>query len=90
MTCKAYYIPLLLGDTDAQVKMEVEDEIFLEDDQDILDIIAFGFPRQLVIRPNYIQDMDDLSFFRRFRLTKETSIFVLSLIEDQLEFTNDL
>lgn len=70
--------------------MEVEDEIFLEDDIDVLDIIDFGFPRRIYIRPNYFEDMEDLTFFKRFRLTKPTVIFLLQLLEDELEFDNDL
>lgn len=69
--------------------MDVED-IFLEDDIDILDIIDFGFPRQIYNRPNYIEDMDDLSFFRRFRLTKPATMSLLERVEDQLEYENDL
>nr|CAI5842218.1 unnamed protein product [Callosobruchus analis] len=34
--------------------------------------------------------MDDLGFLRRFRITKATAVAVLELIEDQLEFENDL
>ncbi|KAJ8912371.1 hypothetical protein NQ315_014738 [Exocentrus adspersus] len=34
--------------------------------------------------------MDDLSFFRRFRLYKETVLHVLQQIEHNLEFNNDL
>lgn len=70
--------------------MEIEDEILLEDDIDILDIIDFGFPRRIYIRPNYFEDMDDLGFFRRFRLTKPSVLSVLEMIEGQLEFENDL
>ncbi|KAJ8933894.1 hypothetical protein NQ318_001687 [Aromia moschata] len=70
--------------------MELEEEIVLEDDIDIIDILDFGFPRHLHVRPNYIEDMDDLGFFRRFRLMKPTVMFILDLVEDQLEFDNDL
>lgn len=70
--------------------MEIEDELFHEDDIEILDIINFGFPRRIFRRQNYFEDMDDLSFFRRFRLTKQTTIYVLDLIENNLEFENDL
>lgn len=68
----------------------MEDEIFIEDDVDILNIIDFGFPRRLNVRRNYIDDMDDLSFFRRFRLTKPATISLLELIENNLEYDNDL
>lgn len=70
--------------------MDIEVEIFIEDDEDILNIIDFGFPRRLLQRPNHFEEMDDLGFFRRFRLTKETTLFVLTLIEEQLEFQYDL
>lgn len=70
--------------------MEIEDVMFLEDDQDILDIIEYGFPRRRYERSDYFHDMDDLSFFRRFRLTKPTVLTVLEQIEDHLEFENDL
>lgn len=70
--------------------MELEEQFFLEDDQEILDIIDFGFPRRIYNRPNYFEEMDDLSFIRRFRLTKQTTLWVLELIEEHLEFNNDL
>ncbi|KAG5869320.1 hypothetical protein JTB14_013857 [Gonioctena quinquepunctata] len=34
--------------------------------------------------------MDDLTFFKRFRLLKETVIRVLELIEEEIEYPNDL
>lgn len=70
--------------------MEIEDQIFLEDDNDILDIIDMGFPRRIFERSNYFEDMDDMSFFRRFRLTKPSSMDILERIEHQLEYNNDL
>lgn len=70
--------------------MEIEDELFLEDDDDILDIINFGFPRRNLERTNYFDDMDNMSFFRRFRLTKPTVLNLLQHIEEELEFNNDL
>lgn len=70
--------------------MEIEDQIFLEDDMDILDIIDMGFPRRMYERSSYFNDMDDISFFRRFRLTKQTTLDILERIEPQLEFDNDL
>ncbi|KAJ8945562.1 hypothetical protein NQ318_020409, partial [Aromia moschata] len=70
--------------------MELEEEIVLEYDIDIIDILDFGF-LHLHVRPNYIEDMDDLVFFfRRFRLMKITVMFILGFVEDQLEFDNDL
>ncbi|XP_031348100.1 putative nuclease HARBI1 [Photinus pyralis] len=70
--------------------MEVEDEIILDDDHDFLEIIEFGFPRKFYQRPNFLEEMDDLNFLKRFRLTKQATMSVLELIENQLEFENDL
>lgn len=72
------------------VIMELEDAIFLEDDMDLLDIIEFGFPKRRFEKANYFQDMDNLSFFRRFRLTKPTVLSILEEIETDIEFENDL
>lgn len=57
---------------------------FLNDDLDIFDIFEHGFPRRIYLRSNYIGDMDNLTFFKRFRLTKETVQHILPQIEDQL------
>ncbi|KAJ8954814.1 hypothetical protein NQ317_009290 [Molorchus minor] len=62
----------------------------LEDDLDILNIIEFGFPRRIYQRENPFEMMDDLSFYRRFRLHKETVLHLLQQIEHNLEFDNDL
>ena len=70
--------------------MEIEDQIFVDDDNDILDIIDMGFPRRIFERSNYFEDMDNMSFFRRFRLTKQSTLDILGRIEHQLEFENDL
>ncbi|KAK4887491.1 hypothetical protein RN001_003762 [Aquatica leii] len=70
--------------------MEVEDDMFLDDDVDILDIIKYGFPRRIYIRSHYLHNMDDLTFLRRFRLTKPTVLAILAQIEGQLKFNNNL
>ncbi|KAJ8915260.1 hypothetical protein NQ315_014767 [Exocentrus adspersus] len=69
--------------------MEIEEEMFIEDDFEVLDIIDYGFPRRVYNRHNHFDNMDDLSFFRRFRLYKETVLHVLQQIEHNLEFNND-
>ncbi|XP_044744327.1 uncharacterized protein LOC123306405 [Coccinella septempunctata] len=69
---------------------DLEDEILIEDDLDALDIIEFGFPRRFLRRVNYFEEMDNLTFFRRFRLMKETVLFLLPYLENDLEFNNDL
>ena len=70
--------------------MEFEGEIWLDDDEEILDIIRLGFPRHFYERTNFFDELDDLSFFKRFRLTKRTVLFLLGRIEDQLELNNNL
>lgn len=69
--------------------MEIEDELFV-DDVDVLEIIDFGFPRRHFEREDYLDTMDNYTFFKRFRLTKPTSLQILEQIEDQLEFDNNL
>lgn len=69
------------------VDFEDFDDIFLEDD---LDIIDFGFPRKIYQRENHFEEMDNLTFFRRFRLMKNTVLYLLELIEGDLEYDNDL
>ena len=58
----------------------------LDDDIDMLEIIEFGFPRRTNIRQNYFDEMDHLTFFKTFRLYKETVVHVLSLIKHNLEY----
>lgn len=67
--------------------MELEDLIY-DDDLDVLDIIHYDFPRAQIERTEYFHNMDDLSFFRRFRLTKPTVERLLEEIEDQLSYNN--
>lgn len=69
---------------------ELEDDVFVEDDLDILEMIDFGFPRRFYARSNYFQDMDELTFLRRFRLLKGTVLRLMVIIEDQLEYPHDL
>lgn len=70
--------------------MNPRDYNIFEDDLDILDQIEFGFPRHIYQRKNYFDEMDALGFFRRFRLKKETVLSLLELIEEDLEFENNL
>nr|CAI5847401.1 unnamed protein product [Callosobruchus analis] len=70
--------------------MEFEDELFIDDDLDIIDIINFGFPRRAYERSDYFVTMDNFSFFRRFRLTKSTALSFQENIQEEIEFQNDL
>ncbi|VEN62479.1 unnamed protein product [Callosobruchus maculatus] len=62
---------------------------FFEDDLEILNIIENGFPRKVYKRTNHYQEMDEFSFFRRFRLYKSTVLAVLQQIEDELEYPDN-
>lgn len=66
-----------------------ENDIF-NDDLDILEIIEYGFPRKIYERSDHFHTMDNLTFFRRYRLYKETVLHVLALIEEYLEFPSDM
>ena len=65
------------------------DELY-EDDLDILDIIQDGFPRNNWERPNYFEEIDDLSFFRRFRLTKPSVAELLEEIGEALSYDRNV
>lgn len=65
--------------------MEIEDEMMIDDYQEILDIINFGFHRRRYQRSEYFDEMDNYSFFWRIRLTKPTVLDILGRIEEELE-----
>lgn len=71
-------------------KIKMEDEIIFDDDYDVMDIINDGFPRARPRRQNYFDLIDDLGFFRRFRLTKPTAEALLGEIQHTMEFDNNL
>lgn len=62
---------------------------YFDDDVEIFDLLDNGLPRRILQRRNYFEEMDHLSFFRRFRLYKETVLQVLLLIEEELEYDNN-
>lgn len=62
---------------------------FLDDDLNLLDIIEHGIPRCRYDRADYLNSMDNPTFFKRFRLTKGTVEHVLAQIEHLLEFKQD-
>ncbi|KAK4875948.1 hypothetical protein RN001_012370 [Aquatica leii] len=66
------------------------DDLF-DDNFDVLEIIDFGFPRRIQYsRTEDFYDLDELSFFRRYRLTKRTVLDFLPLIEEQIEYPSDI
>lgn len=71
---------------------EDEDILDIDEEIEILDIVEnnFPFPRRIYMRVDHFNNMDDLTFFRRFRLTKPTVLRILEQIEDELEFYHNL
>lgn len=61
-----------------------------DDDLDELNLIIFGIPRRVQNRADYFNTFDELTFFRRFRVTKPTALFILRLIEADIEYPYDL
>lgn len=63
----------------------------IDDDDDLEDInlIIFGIPRRIYHRYQYFQSFDDLTFFKRFRVTKPTALGILDEIEDEIEYPYD-
>jgi hypothetical protein len=55
-----------------------DDVDIFEDDFDILEIIDIGFPRLCCIRSAHFHDMDEFTFYKRFRLTKQTCLNLFS------------
>lgn len=63
--------------------LDVED--IIDDDLEIFEILDHGMPRQVYERPDLFHSFDDRAFFNRFRLTKETILHLLPLLEPHLE-----
>lgn len=70
--------------------LEFDEDGNVINDLNILDVVHFGFPRKVYQRRNYFEEMDNLTFFKRFRLTKDSVLHFLPLIEDYLEYDNNL
>lgn len=75
---------------DHQENNFLEANELLEDDFEIIDVINYGFPRRVYNRADFFGELDDLTFLRRFRLSRATVYQILVRIEDQLEYEHDL
>lgn len=67
-----------------------DDEDMFGNDAEILEIVDYGFPKRIYLRRNHFEDLDNLTFFQRFRLTKNTVLNILPLIEEKLEYPTDM
>ncbi|KAK5647826.1 hypothetical protein RI129_003078 [Pyrocoelia pectoralis] len=60
------------------------------DGVDYVDLIDnMRAPRQMYVRENYFESLDEQKFFERFRLTKNTTLYLLNKIEEQLEYEHN-
>lgn len=64
--------------------------MFMDDDLEVLDLLEEGFPRKQYLRKNYYTELDNTTFFQRFRLTKPTVLRLVEILEEDLEFPDDL
>jgi hypothetical protein len=61
----------------------------MEDFDDFLEIIDFGFPRFQFTRSDRFHELDKFRFYSRFNLTKVSALHFLILIEEEIEFPAD-
>ncbi|XP_044753931.1 putative nuclease HARBI1 [Coccinella septempunctata] len=57
---------------------------------DELEIVEFGIPRRIYDRTDHFHNLDDFTFFKKFRLSKESVMQFLPYVENQLEFETDM
>lgn len=57
----------------------------LFEDDDFVDLIP-RIPRQIYERAEYFNSFEEVLFFQRFRVTKHTALYILELIEHEIEF----
>ncbi|XP_018374641.1 PREDICTED: putative nuclease HARBI1 [Trachymyrmex cornetzi] len=73
--------------------MDLDFDVLEDDELDAFDLVVYGIPRNIHIRANYFEKYDDLNFFRRLRLRKQSvmrpnrPINILEQIQDRLEYT---
>jgi hypothetical protein len=62
----------------------------MEDFDDFLEIIDFGFPRFQFTRSDRFHELDKFTFYSTFNLTKASVLHFLILIEEEIEFPADM
>lgn len=60
-----------------------------EEDRE-LEFVLNGIPRRFYERFNYFDSFDESTFYKRYRISKNTSLYVLNLIEADIEYPYDL
>lgn len=70
-------------------KMDLNFDVLEDDELDAFDLVVYGIPRNVHVRTNYFEEYNELNFFRRFRLQKQSVINILEQIEDHLQYTHN-
>lgn len=60
-----------------------------DEEDDELDFVINGIPRRQYERWDYFYSFDTEDFRKRFRIHKETALFILNLIEADIEHPFD-
>ncbi|GAB1869285.1 Putative nuclease HARBI1 [Camponotus japonicus] len=69
--------------------MDLNFDVLEDDELDAFNLVVYGIPRNIHMRANYFEQYDELNFFRRFRLQKQSVIHVLEQIKDHLQYTHN-
>lgn len=69
--------------------MDLNFDVLEDDELDAFDLVVYGIPRNIHVRVNYFEKYDELNFFRRFRLQKQSVINILEQIQDRLAYTHN-
>lgn len=69
--------------------MDLNFDVLEDDELDAFDLVVYGIPRNVHVRTNYFEEYNELNFFRRFRLQKQSVINILEQIEDHLQYTHN-
>lgn len=78
----------IVDEIEEEIEGEIDDE-FDEDNEIVMDEAEISSRRyRLNPRIDYMQHWDDDEFKKRFRMSKETIKYILSLIEPQLQHSS--
>lgn len=74
---------------DSEIMDFIESLEVMEIPEVIFNRSLYTRPRLYRERPDYFTKYDDLDFFRRYRLSKDSVLFLLEKIEQHLEFKDN-
>lgn len=69
--------------------MDLNFDVLEDDELDAFDLVVYGIPRNIHVHANYFEEYNELNFFKRFRLRKQSVINILEQIEDRLQYTHN-